>query len=97
MWSVGIIMFEVGTGKTLFWGERTCSHSIASRVMGHENLELQTTSIFEGQPLKRRPFLKQNKGHLGSRYLHERLISMVNVGKYTSPMDGKGGSPFLRV
>ena len=30
-------------------------------------------------------------------YLYEWLISMVNVGKYTSPMDGKGGSPFLRV
>ena len=33
----------------------------------------QMTSMFEGQPSKTRPFFKQNKGHLGSRYIFNHI------------------------
>ena len=52
----------------------------------------QMTSIFEGQPLKTRPFSNQNKGHLGSRYIYIYVyILMIDsswtytFGIYTSP------------
>ena len=42
------------------------------------------TSIFEGQPLKTRPFLSktnQNKGHLGSRYIHKYEYIYIYIPK----------------
>ena len=37
----------------------------------------QLTSIFEGQPSKRKPFFNQNKGHLGSRYISIKRITQL--------------------
>ena len=48
------------------------------------------TSIFEGQSTKTKPS-NQNKGHLGSRYIHIHLVQssfdLPNFG------DGKNSSP----
>jgi len=46
---------------------------------------------FHGQPSKTRPKFQSKEGpSKGSRFNDIWLIFMVNVGKYTSPMDGMG-------